>query len=249
MQLINQLRKLLKRKANAKKFGLNFVRTAKFQQFDSLVVNGKTIQLQVPESYDTWLIQLEIFIDDCYRLQEFANKDVSTILDVGANLGLFSVAARAFFEQATIHAYEPNPNLLTYLSHQADVGKFQCFSEAIGTQNGYCSLIFNEAPGLTQSRLNDAAGRITQTSLKTAIERLGGSVDIAKVDIEGAEWELFEEQDMWQPIKTLVMEYHLCEKVPTVESAIAQVEKLGFSLISQEIVFQNSTGIIIANRR
>lgn len=249
MLLLNRFTTLLKRKANAKKFGINFTRTAEFQQIESIVVNGNTIQLQAPKSYDTWLIQFEIFIDDCYKLQKFANKEVSTILDIGANLGLFSVAARAFFEQAKIHAYEPNPNLSTYLSHQADVGKFQYFSEAIGTQNGYCSLIFNEAPGLTQSRLNDEAGKINQTSLKTAIERLGGSVDIAKVDIEGAEWELFEKEDMWQPIKSLLMEYHLCEKVSTVESAIAQVKRLGFSLITEETIYANSTGIILAHRR
>lgn len=100
MVILNQIRTLFKRKANAKKFGITVTITAEFKQFDSIVVKRKTIPLKVPESYDTWLIQLEIFIDDCYNSQNFANQDVSTILDVDANVGLFILAVRAFFEKA-----------------------------------------------------------------------------------------------------------------------------------------------------
>ena len=53
---------------------------------------------------------LSIFLDDDYRLDR-VKWPVGTVLDIGANLGFFSIAARNAFPEATIHAYEPNHEL------------------------------------------------------------------------------------------------------------------------------------------
>ena len=53
---------------------------------------------------------LSIFLDDDYYLER-QNKEVSSVLDIGANLGFFSIAARNAFPNATIHSYEPNEDL------------------------------------------------------------------------------------------------------------------------------------------
>ena len=61
---------------------------------------------------------------------------INNILDVGANIGLFSVAAKIHFPQACIHAYEPNLDVKKYLDHQASTFGFKAIYEAIGKTSG-----------------------------------------------------------------------------------------------------------------
>ncbi|MGB8687305.1 MAG: FkbM family methyltransferase [Microcoleus sp.] len=124
------------------------------------------------------------------------------IIDVGANVGLFSIAARNRFTQAIIHAYEPNPNLESYLKHQSEIANFEYFMEAVGVQDGKVTLDIREVSGKTRSTVSES-GDIPMVSLKRAIERIGGRVDLAKVDCEGAEWLLFEDTDTWQLVQNL----------------------------------------------
>lgn len=115
---------------------------------------------------------------------------------------MFSIAARNRFTQAIIHAYEPNPNLESYLKHQSEIANFEYFMEAVGVQDGKVTLDIREVSGKTRSTVSES-GDIPMVSLKRAIERIGGRVDLAKVDCEGAEWLLFEDTDTWQLVQNL----------------------------------------------
>lgn len=58
------------------------------------------------------MIFFSIFLDDDYFIDRIT-RPVSTVLDIGANIGFFSIAARKSFPQATIHSYEPNIKLVS----------------------------------------------------------------------------------------------------------------------------------------
>ncbi|MEG4345499.1 hypothetical protein QUB70_19810 [Microcoleus sp. A003_D6] len=66
--------------------------------------------------------------------------------------------------------------------------------EAVGDRDGKVVLDIREVSGKSRSTVSES-GDIPMVSLKRAIERIGGSVDLAKVDCEGAEWLLFEDRD------------------------------------------------------
>ena len=123
------------------------------------------------------------------------------ILDIGANVGLFGVAARSAFPQATIHGYEPNTALEPYLAYQARVASLEYFLEAVGRRAGRVHLEVNEAELVHSSSRPDPAGTTPQIALRTAIERIGGSVDLIKMDCEGAEWEMLEDQEIWRTVR------------------------------------------------
>jgi hypothetical protein len=56
---------------------------------------------------------------------------------------------------------------------------------------------------------SDKQKDVRQVSLATVIERIGGEIDVAKIDCEGAEWDMFSDKLAWEKIKSVRMEYHL----------------------------------------
>lgn len=188
-------------------------------------VAGKSIPLQYPPDHGVSSDFLACCIRNDYGLRQRLSS-VRTILDIGANVGFFSIAARSSYPQATIHAYEPNPRVLAFLkANTAQLG-IGIYPEAVGAHNGHVSMV--ESGDSNQARtLSTGDDAITQVSLDTAIERLGGTVDLLKLDCEGAEWDMFRSANPWLHIRNIRMEYHLFhgETVRDVEQSLSS---LGF---------------------
>jgi hypothetical protein len=60
--------------------------------------------------FGTYLVEEEII--DCWQS---AAKGARTIVDVGANAGIYSLAALAVQPEATVHAFEPTPEIANRL--------------------------------------------------------------------------------------------------------------------------------------
>jgi FkbM family methyltransferase len=154
---------------------------------------------------------------------------VRTILDVGANLGFFSMAARSHYPQATIHAYEPNPRILPFLKANTSELGINIYPEAVGGLNGRVSMDDWGDSNLART-VGDRDGSVSQVSLSIAIERLGGTVDLLKLDCEGAEWGMFAIAEPWPQIQNIRMEYHLFHG-ETTQDVETNIERLGFKVI------------------
>ena len=151
--------------------------------------------------------------------------DIRTVLDVGANIGLFCLAARIAFPKATVHAYEPNPALKSELAGHAEAAHFRYFLEAVGNGRGTASLDAEPDHSIFGRTWLDAEGLIPQVSLADAVSRLGGNVDLLKLDCEGAEWSLLEVREIWRHVRFVTMEYHLFDGQPhdAIATALEQV--------------------------
>ena len=79
----------------------------------------------------------------------------------------------------------------------------------------------------------DESSTIPAVAFRKAIDRLGGSVDFAKVDCEGAEWSLWQDQAAWQNVKYLSTEYHI-QADHTHDEAHSLITGLGFTVLEQE---------------
>jgi FkbM family methyltransferase len=241
--VVNQLLNLLRRKNRAKKLELNFQRAANFQLPNSLSLEGDRKMVSFPQETGVKVAFVEILLDDCYGLEELS-QPILTILDIGANVGLFGIAARHRFPQATIHAYEPNPHLEKYLEVQARTVGFDYFMEAVGLENGKVALDFQDDSVMTRSKVDDT-GEIPQVAFRQAIDRIGGTVDLAKVDCEGAEWLLFQDRESWKSVKNLSLEYHLWPN-HTHQEILQIVQHLGFQ-IKKQIPIEDY-GLLLASR-
>src|SRR5216683_2059284 len=118
MRTADRISRWITRKLNSHRFGIPFTSSRKITVPSFLNLGGKIVHLKFPEEHGIRADFTGIFLDDCYGLQSIKlNNSVPKILDVGANIGLFSLAARLAFPQAVIHAYEPNFQLKLYLDH------------------------------------------------------------------------------------------------------------------------------------
>jgi FkbM family methyltransferase len=186
---------------------------------------------------------IPIFFDDCYGLERASR--VRTVLDIGANIGVFGLAARINFPDALIHAYEPNADLESKLRTQAEAADFKYFLEAVGAESGRVALDRNDDPVLSRTRAAEE-GTVPQVAFRTALERLGGEADFVKVDCEGAEWTFISDRDAWQKVRYLSMEYHLWPS-HTVPELLETVGGLGFTVTHHQPASADY-GLLLAER-
>ncbi|WP_395338232.1 FkbM family methyltransferase [Ningiella sp. W23] len=80
------------------------------QAFDTkFLPNG--IQLAQINEYETDYLYREIFVDRCYGRHGIAIENGDTVLDIGANIGMFSLYALNQAENVKIYAFEPSPKV------------------------------------------------------------------------------------------------------------------------------------------
>ncbi len=219
--------KVLERSVNAGRVGLVFIRNKSFAMPRHMRVCGVRIPLVFPEERGVKGDFIACVIRNDYGLRSQMGA-VRTILDIGANLGFFSLAARGAYPKATIHAYEPNPRILPYLeanTSQSDIG---VFPSAVGAAAGKVSVIDDGPSNIATTRPSED-GAVEQAPLAMVISRLGGEVDLLKMDCEGAEWELFEAEKPWRSIREVRMEYHL-QHSHAVDEVFRRLGDLGFTV-------------------
>jgi hypothetical protein len=108
IKLIKKFKTQITRFRRAQKLGINFFRNKTFDAPSSISIGNQSFSLSLPKERGVSELFRDIILDDEYWLHSLPACEINNILDVGANIGLFSVAARICFPQACIHAYEPN---------------------------------------------------------------------------------------------------------------------------------------------
>ena len=246
--IIDRIATLLRRRKAAAEFKVRFDRSASFRLPNKIRINGEMYELNLPDENGVKVAFIDLLLDDCYGCRNLKRSGVkiNTILDIGGNVGLFGLAARNIFPNAAIHSYEPNRQLEQYLSVQAQSSGFDYFMEAVGLKDSMISLELHEDSVQTRSKKKDSDGNVPQIAFRKAIDRLGGEVDLLKMDCEGAEWEIFKDPDSWKRVRNLSMEYHLFEPEHTKEVVKKIIADLGFTITS--FIHKDNFGLLIATR-
>lgn len=222
--------------------GVYYVRTLKLR---TVRIGRKSVKLSLPEG-ERHMQETEfgrILFDDCYDLRSI-HHPVRTVLDVGANVGLFALAARRHFPRAAIHCYEPNAEVGSHLRRHCDAVDAVVHMEAVGASAGTVSLTETDQ---TVHRATKTGGSIRQIAFAEAIARLGGTVDFLKLDCEGAEWDIFRDQTSWSRVRSVAMEYHPFAKPGSDGREVeAILRKLAFS--SVRVIDHGTYGFAFASR-
>jgi FkbM family methyltransferase len=244
MNPLTRLLILQHRRQAAKRLGFEFRRAGDFQVPAEIRIGSQMARLNLPADEGTKTAFLDLLLDDCYHLQKFTGS-VQTIMDVGAHAGLFSLSARLAYPHAKIHAYEPNPRMKLFYSNQASIGNFTVFDSAVGLADGKVFIDFSEDSVQTRVHKGEK-GEIRCVSFANAVAELGGTVDLVKLDCEGAEWEILQDEKTWQKVKNLTMEFHLWAGY-TLEQLKARVVELGFKVRYAELTGKDF-GLLVAGR-
>ncbi len=129
----------------------------------------------------------EIITTDAYQLQQIDATKVRTVIDIGANVGLFSVRARMLFPHATVFAYEPSPSTFAMLKENTEHLKINCRQMGLG-RAGAMLAMRKQGPNSGQNQFRE--GEIGDAPAHSFVEILTGhdlASTVVKVDAEGAE--------------------------------------------------------------
>lgn len=165
--------------------------------------------MTVPESeknYQEWEFN-HLYCDDPYRLAALPS-GLRTVLDVGGNVGFFSILARHYFPEAVIHSYEPEPEIFSILKRNTEGIGVVSYNAGVASLHGRAEIVSN-GPSLYNSLRFAEAGEIRMVSINSAIDLLGETIDLLKLDCEGGEWDIFQDRESLRRVKHLAMEYHL----------------------------------------
>ncbi|MES2646951.1 MAG: FkbM family methyltransferase [Bacteroidota bacterium] len=242
-----------KRWQNARKIGIHFSGLSHFTLPRQIIINHKTIKPQLYQDASTTSAFIEIFLNDCYGLFYFKKQidNIVSVVDIGANQGLFVLFARNVFPNATIHAYEPNELVIDSLSKHANEATARYFNEAVGLTNSKITLN-NGVDTLHGKTYISEEGNITQISIKECLQRMNGKIDILKLDCEGAEWEILEDFESLQSVQAITLEYHMDDEHLAIHqndhsSILKLLQRNNFTIVHQS--FDGPTwGVVWATR-
>jgi FkbM family methyltransferase len=157
----------------------------------------------------------EIFHDHHYRpiheVEQLLAR-VTRIIDLGANIGLFGAFAAARWPEAEILAYEPDPSNAAVHERTIAINDLQArwtlTRTAAGAHDGRATFA---AGAVALSHLTNPGESVEDTLevvLEDVVPKLA-DVDLLKMDIEGGEWAILEDQRFRaHPPRALVLEYH-----------------------------------------
>lgn len=193
------------------KYGVIFFKSSDFAP-SKIKINGQVVRLCCPRGEESALNYelISIFYEDCYGLRTLPD-GIETIVDVGGNIGLFSLASRSFFPKATIHTYEPNSEVQSFLTSHLKGMDIQVFPDAVGRLEGQVEIVKGK-DSLHTTTCDMGSGSVRQIAINEVVRRIGGRVHLLKLDCEGAEWAIFDDEQFWDKVDNIVMEYHLFAK-------------------------------------
>ena len=100
---------------------------------------------------------MDILLDSECWLELIPKSRIRTVLDIGAKIGVLSLAARIRFPHSSTHAYEPNVEVKPNPDHQISTFDFTAIYDAVEIKDGRESLVAN--PGCdTSARVNPPDG-------------------------------------------------------------------------------------------
>jgi FkbM family methyltransferase len=145
--------------------------------------------------------------------------DRPTILDIGANVGQFCLAAKLFFPLAKVISFEADPDTFAFLRRNAEyVPGVSLHNIALASRNEHRTFFRHELSGMSSFRpypghsYDDVAKQIDLTThrLDDVIERVM-VFDLVKIDVEGYELEVLNGgTTVLRLARLLLIELRLC---------------------------------------
>jgi FkbM family methyltransferase len=126
------------------------------------------------------------------RVSNICNQKTFTVVDVGANIGVFSLSIAKFFPDAEIHAIEPHPRVSRYLKKNINLNQSRIYTHtcALGSKTSEVKISNKHADDMNEIIL-DTSKPGTTISMQTLDSMFEGmDIWILKIDVEGMEKEV-----------------------------------------------------------
>jgi FkbM family methyltransferase len=179
----------------------------------------------------------EIFANGCYR-RGLPAALTGDVVDIGANIGAFTLDAATRYERAIVHAYEPDPETCAVLRQNVDANglssRVRIWNEAVAAEPGSLRLWRGDGSVVVSAHL-PAASRgepcdVPAVTLHDVLVRTSGRIGVLKMDCEGAEADILEAAGpALDAVQYMVAEFH-SGLVPDVVPRIRRVLEPSFDV-------------------
>jgi FkbM family methyltransferase len=188
------------------------------------------VPLALPGTIDDFSMIREILVEGEYKTP-YQPPHPMRIVDLGANIGIASLWFLGEFPSARIEAYEPDPDTFRYLKQNlSSFNTVSLFQEA-ALRDGEVK-IYHQQKHIASS-IFAAPGRVDAVTVKAkSLDTIvGDGLDILKVDIEGAEFELFRNATRLDRVNVIVGEVHLSAEprdFPELRATLSKTHDVSF---------------------
>lgn len=220
------------------------------------------IKICTPNSeYDTsgFATIWEIFIRKNYNPKGFEIEDKDVIIDIGANMGIFSIYAAKKAKNGKVYSFEPFKEHYERLEKDIKLNNLknvQIFNEGIskkvGKQELFISNISSGMHSLYFKNKNKGNQIVNITTLNKVIKENNlykRGIDFLKIDCEGSEYDIIysTSKNYLKKIKKISMEWeNIDDKKRNCQYMKKFLEDSGFKVFLRKIEINQKQGILYA---
>ena len=157
---------------------------------------------------------MEIFAFSVYEAG-WKLEDRPYSVDIGANVGAFTLWLRETYPGLRGICYEPDPEAFSYLERNLKGSEIRARNAAVAERSG-AAVLSRPSPcggtsslGIQEERLRGSDVRVPVVAFDEVMERVEEPVSLVKLDCEGSEWPILLTSQMLHLVDSLCGEYHL----------------------------------------
>jgi FkbM family methyltransferase len=203
----------------------------------------------------------EVWSGHCYTPAHFDIGAGDTVVDIGANVGVFTLWAASRHPDVKVIAVEPSPLMCEFLRRNivsSGLHTVTVVQSAVGGQTGQAILYSRGAEVLNSLYSQDVLGSEFHPLIHTPVLTLEAVFDryglqtchLLKMDCEGAEYEVLlnARQDTLDRIHRISMEYHIGLNKHEPEDLVFFLENRGFQVEKTPMIDEEG-GYLYAQRK
>lgn len=211
---------------------------------------------------DPLFLYREIFLQHCYDPADFYVPRLrDTVLDIGANIGVFMLYLQQEARGVRVHCFEPAPGTRAQLMRNVVENGLERYVTVYGSAvTDRSATVQLKRAGLTGHRslfpspyVSPAeSDSVPSIALHEAVNQCGArKIDLLKIDIEGAEIEVLEgaQESVWEHIDRVAIEFHDRIRPGCRERCLEVLRRVGYSKITV-LTFEpdHLNGAVLASR-
>jgi FkbM family methyltransferase len=208
-------------------------------------------QIIVP--YTMLRVFKEVFMQDGYKFEFVCShlKPGAIVLDIGANIGMFSAWVANHFPKHAVVAYEPLPGNIEYLQRNL-VAQKNAFTNVVVTKKAVTGkrletvtfFFDNEKPQSDSASAiqgfynNYDSIEVPAISLSEIIGQTNSRIGLIKIDCEGSEYDILYNTpaSYFEKVDAMIIETHdLDEKENNFESVCSFLDRIGFTYTTEPV--------------
>ncbi len=178
---------------------------------NKVVLNG-------PDTVDLAFLFHEIWVREIYTPPGYEIRGGDSIIDIGANIGVFATFAATRAKGVKVYAYEPFPENVAWLQRNVEesgLTNVEIYPQAVAGFTGTRRLQTDSSNWIMHSLRNEDTKeeglQVSCVSLDEVMNENGiERCDLLKLDCEGSEYEILQDctPDTLRRVRRIVAEYH-----------------------------------------